>query len=149
LTVTGSVTSTVSGAVTAAIPAHPLFAERSIAGNAGGDIVVWQGTTPTLVAMTSIILSASGSTAGDASGYLGYYTQTTPGVSCSDISGHGFGLAERLPLAVPVGQTTEVTFPTPMVWGDSFETGGTNCITMEMSAPAADDVTYAVTGYTQ
>jgi hypothetical protein len=153
LAVSGSVTSKVSGTVSVnglvspAIPATPLYAEGSVPGNSGSDGFVWQGSKATRIAITSIILSASGSTDGDASGYLAFYSQTTPNISCSDVSGHGFGIGERLPLSVPVGQTTEVTFPTPMVWGGDLDVGGSNCITMEAGGPAADEITYAVNGF--
>ena len=82
------------------------------------------------VALTSLIASAEGSTAGSVELLIvAYVRSNSPSGDCETLS--GFGAAERFTVMVPVGQTVNLNFPSPLVWTQYADADDYYCINIE------------------
>lgn len=82
------------------------------------------------IAMTSLIVSGEGSTAGSIELlFIAYVKQDSPSGDCETLS--GFGAAERFTVMVPVGTTENITWPTGLVWTQYADANDFYCINVE------------------
>jgi hypothetical protein len=81
--------------------------------------------------ITSVIASAEGSTAGSVELlFIAYVKSNSTSGDCETLSG-GFGAAERFTVMVPVGQTVNVTFPTPLQYTQYADSNDYWCFDVE------------------
>ena len=82
------------------------------------------------VALTSLIASAEGGTAGSVELLvIAYVKSGSASGDCETLS--GFGAAERFTVMVPVGQTVNLNFPSPLVWTQYAGADDYYCINVE------------------
>lgn len=82
------------------------------------------------VALTSFIASAEGPNAGAVELLVvAYVRSNSASGDCETLS--GFGAAERFTVMVPVGQTVNLNFPSPLVWTQYADTDDYYCINVE------------------
>jgi hypothetical protein len=82
------------------------------------------------ISITSIIASAEGSTAGSVELLVvAYVKSNSASGDCEVLS--GFGAAERFTIMVPVGQTVNLNFPSPLVWTQYADANDYYCINVE------------------
>jgi hypothetical protein len=82
------------------------------------------------VALTSIILSAEGGTAGSVKLlFIAYIKSNSASGDCEGLS--GFGAAERFTAMVPVGQTVNLNFPSPLTWSQYADADDYYCVDVE------------------
>lgn len=83
--------------------------------------VLWSGIGRNKVSFTSLIASATAASAGSVGVYIQVYVSDSTSGDCVTLSGGGFGAAERFLFQVPVGQTVQLTWPSPLVLSDYGE----------------------------
>jgi hypothetical protein len=82
------------------------------------------------VSLTSLITSAEGGTAGSVKLlFIAYVKSASTSGDCEGLS--GFGAAERFTVMVPVGQTVNLNWPSPLVWTQYAGSGDYYCIDVE------------------
>lgn len=82
------------------------------------------------ISMTSLIASAEGSTAGSVELLVVAYVKSNSTTGdCETLS--GFGAAERFTVMVPVGQTVNLNWPSPLVWTQYSDANDYYCINVE------------------
>jgi hypothetical protein len=81
------------------------------------------------VALTSLIASAEGSNPGNVELMVIAYVRSDTSGDCETLS--GFGAAERFTLIVPVGQTVNINWPTPLLWTQYADQNDFYCINVE------------------
>jgi len=98
--------------------------------------VLYTGLGPARLNFTSFTFSAEGSTAGTVRAFVIVYVSDTSSGNCLTLTGASFGAAERFVLTVPVGQTVNVVYPTPLVYSAYASAGRRFCIDVEGSGPS-------------
>jgi hypothetical protein len=120
-----------------AVPAAP---ERPV--TTINDLVVQSGSTQQLLfsgtggsrlSITSLTFAAEGPNAGSVRMFISVYVSSTAGDSCSNIGGGNFGAAERLVVLVPIGQTLNVVYPSPLVYSQYADDNDLWCIVASSS----------------
>jgi hypothetical protein len=82
------------------------------------------------LSLTSVIASAEGSTAGSVELLVVAYVKSNSTTGdCETLS--GFGAAERFTIMVPVGQTVNINWPSPLVWTQYADANDYYCINVE------------------
>lgn len=82
------------------------------------------------ISMTSLIASAEGSTAGSVELLvIAYVKSNSASGDCETLS--GFGAAERFTVMVPVGETVNLNWPSPLVWTQYADANDYYCINVE------------------
>lgn len=113
------------------VPSQPLDTINDLTLNSGDTRrPAFAGLGFRKVSLTSIIASAEGSTAGSVELLVVAYVRSNqPTGDCETLS--GFGAAERFTIMVPVGQTVNLTWPTPLVWTQYADANDYYCINVE------------------
>ncbi len=62
-------------------------------------------------------------------------------------TGASFGAAERFVVTVPVGQTLNVTYPTPLVYSAYAAAGKRYCVDVEGTGPAGYTAHISASGF--
>lgn len=82
------------------------------------------------VTMTSLVASGEGSTAGSIELlFVAYVKSNSTTGDCETLS--GFGAAERFTVMVPIGTTTNITWPTGLTWTQYADANDYYCINVE------------------
>jgi hypothetical protein len=106
-----------------AVRAVPVAPQRPVA--TINDLVVQSGSNQQILfsgiggdrlSITSLTFAAEGPNPGSVRMFVTAYSSSTPSDTCSDISGGNFGAGERFVVLVPIGQTVNLTYPTPLVY---------------------------------
>lgn len=119
---------TVDGTVNArpVAPAHPWNPVNYVSVSSGSPRdVLFQANNPTKLDLTSFTVAATGS-----------------------MQERSFGAAERFLVYVPVGQTTNVTYPTPLVYTAYGSRGDKYCVDVEGSGPSGYIAYVSASGFT-
>lgn len=113
-------------------------------------VVLWQGLGLNKVSISSIIAAATAPTAGSVPVYISVYVSDTASGDCTTLTGGNFGAAERFRIQVPVGDTVQLTWPSPLVlshWGSP-----TNLVCVDAGfgsgAPSSSSVYLFASGFT-
>lgn len=82
------------------------------------------------ISLTSLIASAEGGSAGSVKLLLiAYVKSNSTAGDCETLS--GFGAAERFTVMVPVGQTVNLNWPSPLVWTQYADSNDYYCVNVE------------------
>ena len=121
----------VGGAVSMANPAVPLDTINDLTLHSGDTRrPMFAGVGHRKISLTSLIASAEGSTAGSVELLVvAYVKSNSTSGDCETLS--GFGAAERFTLMVPVGQTVNITWPSPLVWTQYADSNDYYCVNVE------------------
>lgn len=93
---------------------------------------VTNGTGGRAISLTSVIASAEGPNPGYVELLvIAYIKSNSPTGDCEALS--GFGAAERFTIIVPVGQTVNLNWPSPLVWSQYADADDYYCINVESS----------------
>jgi hypothetical protein len=136
----------VSGSVAQAIPAHPFYFSSHATTGSNSDIVIASGNEVSNLAVSSIILTADGTHAGSAQAYFVDLISSNPNDSCSNINGD-FGDGPQMVADVPVGQTQDLTFPTPLTWNGDAGSTDVQCLAFQALGAANNTLYVDVTGF--
>ena len=112
-------------------PSQPLDAINDLTLHSGDTRrPVFAGLGFRKIALTSVIASAEGSTAGSVELLVvAYVKSNSTSGDCETLS--GFGAAERFTIMVPVGQTVNLTWPSPLVWTQYADANDYYCVNVE------------------
>lgn len=112
-------------------PAAPLDAINDLTLHAGDTRrPVFAGLGFRKVALTSLIASAEGPNAGSVELLVvAYVKSNSTSGDCETLS--GFGAAERFTVMVPVGQTVNITWPSPLNWTQYADANDYYCVNVE------------------
>lgn len=141
---------TIDGTVNArpVAPAHPWNPVNYVSVSSGSPRdVLFQANNPTKLDLTSFTVAATGSGAGTVQLSVQVYVSSTSGGDCQTLGG-SFGAAERFLVYVPVGQTTNVTYPTPLVYTAYGSRGDKYCVDVEGSGPSGYIAYVSASGFT-
>ena len=147
----GSAPITVGGSVNAqpAAPANPWNQINDIAvSGAASRAILFTGLGPAKLALTSFTLAAEGPNAGTVRAFVIVYVSDSNTGNCLTLSGASFGAAERFVVTVPVGQTINLTYPTPLVYTAYAGTGKRYCVDVEGQGPSGFTGHISASGYT-
>lgn len=113
------------------VPSQPLDAINDLTLHSGDTRrPVFAGLGFRKIALTSVIASAEGSTAGSVELLVvAYVKSNSTSGDCETLS--GFGAAERFTIMVPVGETVNLTWPSPLVWTQYADANDYYCINVE------------------
>lgn len=98
--------------------------------------VLYTGLGPAKLNITSFTVSAEGSTAGTVRAFVIVYVSDTNLGNCLNLTGASFGAAERFVVTVPVGQTVNLTYPTPLVFSAYAGANRRYCVDVEGTGPS-------------
>lgn len=130
-------------------PAHPWNPVNYITIASGTPRAeLFSGDVPTKLNLTSLTFAAVGSTPGTVMVNVQVYVSDSGAGDCISLTGGNFGAAERFAVAVPVGQTLNVTYPTPLVYTAYGSTGDLYCVDVEGSGPSGFTAYISGSGYT-
>jgi hypothetical protein len=112
-------------------PATPLDTINDITLSAGDTRrPLFSGVGNRKISLTSLIASAEGGTAGSVKLLvIAYVRSNSPTGDCEGLS--GFGAAERFTVMVPVGQTVNLNWPSPLVWTQYADGDDYYCVNVE------------------
>jgi hypothetical protein len=99
------------------------------------------------ISLTSLIASAEGATAGSVELLvIAYVKSNSTSGDCETLS--GFGAAERFTVMVPVGQTVNLNWPSPLVWTQYADADDYYCIDVEsFGGPTGYTAHFSAYGY--
>ncbi len=131
-------------------PANPWDQVNDIVVNAGTTVaVLFQAILPRTLDLTSFTVAALGSTAGTVIVHVQVYVSSSGSGNCITLTGGSFGAAERFTVAVPVGQTLNITYPTPLVYTAYGSSGDLYCVDVEsQGGPSGYSAVISASGYT-
>jgi hypothetical protein len=98
-------------------------------------VVLYTGLGQQKLALTSFTVAAEGSTAGTVRVFVIVYVSDSDAGNCLALTGASFGAAERFVVTVPVGETLNVTYPTPLVLSNYADANIRYCVDVEGSGP--------------
>jgi hypothetical protein len=130
------------------IPAQPLDTINDLTLHSGDTRrPMFAGLGNRKIALTSIITSAEGSTAGSVELLvIAYVKSNSSSGDCETLS--GFGAAERFTIMVPVGQTVNLNFPSPLIWTQYADSNDYYCIDVEsFGGPTGYTVHFSAYGF--
>lgn len=99
--------------------------------------VLYGGEGNTKLYLSSFSAAGSGPNAGFVRVFLSVYVSDTLSDSCSNIGGGDFGAAERFSLTVPIGDTHQQVYPTPLVYSAYAEKGDRLCVVVSASSTSS------------
>lgn len=146
----GSGALTVDGAVAArpATPAQPWNPVNFVVVSGGTPrSELYSALVPTKLNLTSFTVATTGSSPGTVTLSVQVYVSDSGSGDCVNLSGANFGAAERFLVTVPVGQTTNVTYPTPLVYTAYGSTGDKYCVDVEGSGPSGYAAYVSASGF--
>lgn len=147
----GSGALTVDGTVNArpVAPAHPWNPVNYIVVTSGSPRnELYEATQPTKLNITSFTVAATGSSAGTVQLSVQVYVSDSSSGNCVTLTGASFGAAERFLVTVPVGQTTNISYPTPLVYSAYGGKGDKYCVDVEGSGPSGYAAYVSASGFT-
>jgi hypothetical protein len=110
--------------------------------------VLFAANVPTKLNLTSFTVATSGSTAGTVLLSVQVYVSDSSAGDCTTLSGALFGAAERFRVSVPVGQTVNIPYPTPLVYTAYGSTGDKYCVDVDGSGPSGYTAYVSASGFT-
>jgi uncharacterized membrane protein len=129
-------------------PANPWNQVNDVVISAGSSQdVLYQNLVPAKLNLTSITIAAFGSTAGSVSVHFQVYISDSSSGDCVALTGATFSAAERFTVAVPVGQSLNITYPTPLVYTAYGSTGNKYCVDVSGSGPSGWSAEVSASGY--
>jgi hypothetical protein len=128
-------------------PANPWNQVNDIVINATTQDVLYQNLVPAKLNLTSITIAAFGGTAGSVSVHLQVYISDSSSGDCVALTGATFSAAERFTVAVPVGQSLNITYPTPLVYTAYGSAGNRYCVDVSGSGPSGWSAEVSASGY--
>jgi hypothetical protein len=147
----GSGALTVDGAVRA-IPTRPSKPWNNVNGMTLSPShtyeTLYQNTDgPNMFSLSSMSLAATpASTAGSVTVHLGVYVASAGSSgNCDTLS--GFGAAERFNVVVPMGETLQLNWPTPLVYSAYAQAGHLYCVRVSASGPAGFTLYVSANGF--
>jgi hypothetical protein len=104
-------------------------------------------TIPHKIALSSLVLAASGS-AGTVLVQVSAFISNTSAGDCATLSGATFSIAERMNLVLQTGTTQQLTWPSPLVWSDYGQSGHKLCMDIQgYSGPSGWSVAVTANGF--
>ena len=119
-------------------PGTPWNQVNDIAVNGAAPLaVLYTGLGQQKLALTSFTVAAEGSTAGTVRLFVIVYVSDSDTGNCLALTGASFAAAERFVVTVPVGQTVNITYPTPLVLSNYADANIRYCVDVEGSGPSS------------
>jgi hypothetical protein len=110
--------------------------------------VLYSTLGPQKLALTSFTFAVEGPNAGTARAFVIVYVSDSSAGNCLTLTGASFGAAERFVVTAPVGQTVNVTYPTPLVYSVYAGSGKRYCVDVEGTGPASFVGHVSASGFT-
>lgn len=146
----GSSSLKVSGTVDArvATPAHPWNTVNGVNLSAGTpSAVLYSGIAGTRLNITSFTYASDGSTPGTISLNLQVYVSDSAAGDCTTLTGATFGAAERFEVTEQVGNTTNLVYPSPLVYTQYGSTGSRYCVKVSATGPSGFGLHIGASGF--
>jgi hypothetical protein len=129
-------------------PAQPWNPVNYVAVSAGASrAALFSALVPTKLNLTSFTVAAGGATAGTVTLDVQVYVSDSGAGDCVALTGASFGAAERFRVFVPVGQTVNLAYPTPLVCTAYGSTGDRYCVDVSGSGPTGYSAYIAASGF--
>jgi hypothetical protein len=129
-------------------PAQPWNPVNYVAVSAGASrAALFSALVPTKLNLTSFTVAAGGATAGAVTLDVQVYVSDSGAGDCVALTGASFGAAERFRVFVPVGQTVNLAYPTPLVYTAYGSTGDRYCVDVSGSGPTGYSAYIAASGF--